>query len=94
MKKLYIFLLGLCLCAAASGQIRITPAHPVVDSTITITFDATKGNKALANFTGEVYCHTGILIDKSVNNEWQRIQGKWGRSGRAGEDDERRRGVI
>ncbi len=78
MKKIIISSFLLCFTYLAIAQISIFPVHPVVDSLITITFDATKGNKALSNFVGDVYCHTGILTYKSVNNEWQRIQGKWG----------------
>ncbi|RSK44970.1 T9SS C-terminal target domain-containing protein [Hymenobacter rigui] len=42
---------------------------------VTITFDATQGNAALANFTGDVYAHTGVITNLSTtNSDWKHVK--------------------
>ena len=42
---------------------------------VTLTYDASKGNAALANFTGDVYVHTGIITDKSASpSDWKYVK--------------------
>jgi 1,4-alpha-glucan branching enzyme len=78
MKKLLSVLSMLC-CALTHGQIlTVNPAFPTVNDVITITYDATKGNAALANQT-QIYCHTGLITTSSTSpSNWQYVQGTWG----------------
>jgi glycosidase len=42
---------------------------------ITLTFDATKGNGALAGFTGPVYIWTGVITNRSTSNtDWKYVK--------------------
>ncbi|MBT9392807.1 T9SS type A sorting domain-containing protein [Hymenobacter sp. NST-14] len=42
---------------------------------VTLTYDATKGNAALANFSGDVYVHTGVITDKSTTpSDWKFVK--------------------
>lgn len=70
----------LCSTAQLTAQVVSTnPAFPTVSSPITITFDATKGNGGLQNFTGKVYAHTGIISNLSTSpSDWKYTQGTWG----------------
>jgi len=77
MKKLYkyILLLLLLIPSIGFGQITTVPEFPNVDSEITITFDSSKESR-LGTFTGDLYAHTGVLIEG--NTEWQHVIGDWG----------------
>ena len=55
------------------------PAFPSIFDTVTVFFDATEGNAALAGFTGTVYAHTGLITDRSTNGtDWKHVVGNWG----------------
>lgn len=59
--------------------ITVSPAFPTQNDEVTITFDATQGNGALAGFNGTVYAHTGLITDESTApNDWKYVQGNWG----------------
>ena len=70
----------LCLSVVSAAQVvSVDPAFPTVSSSLTITFDASKGNQGLRGYTGDVYAHTGLITDKSVSNsDWKYVQGTWG----------------
>ena len=74
-----IGLLLLCIAANVQGQIISTvPQYPTVDDTVTITYDATKGNQGLVG-VAQVYAHTGIITDKSSSStDCRYVQGTWG----------------
>ncbi len=58
--------------------VSISPEAPGVDSTITITYDASQGNGALQGAAGPIYIHTGVLSPASADNsDWQNVQGNW-----------------
>ncbi len=55
------------------------PPFPTINDEVTIRFDATQGNGALANFSGVVYCHTGLITSESASgSDWKYVQGDWG----------------
>jgi len=56
--------------------ITATPSLPKASDEVTITFNATLGNGGLANFTGDVYAHTGVLVEGTTT--WQYVKGTWG----------------
>ncbi|SNR33846.1 alpha-amylase family glycosyl hydrolase [Hymenobacter mucosus] len=42
---------------------------------VTLTFDASQGNRALANFTGDVYVHTGVITNRSTTpSDWKYVK--------------------
>ena len=69
----------------ASAQVAwLSPPNPPADDTVTLFFDANKGNKALAHWQGMVYMHTGVITKKSIDGgDWKHVIGNWG------EDDQR-----
>ncbi len=55
------------------------PAFPSQLDNITLYFDASEGNGALAGFTGDVYAHTGVITNASSSpTDWKHVQGNWG----------------
>ncbi len=55
------------------------PPLPVEDSAVTIWFDATLGNGALANYDGDIYAHTGVITNLSPDSTyWVHIVSDWG----------------
>lgn len=47
------------------AQVSSSPAFPSRANSITIFFDAARGNQALLDYTGDVYIHTGLITDAS-----------------------------
>ena len=78
MNKLII---KLCLLLAPFGiaaqVVTVDPAFPSQNDTVTITFDATQGNGALAGFV-PIYTHSGIITQAGGPGNWQNVQGNWG----------------
>ena len=48
---------------AIAQIITVSPALPTDQDAVVVTFDATQGNAALMNYTGDVYAHTGVKVD-------------------------------
>jgi len=69
----------LCSFASTQAQLAIAPALPTPADSITIVFDATQGNGALAGYNGQVYAHTGVLtVLSSDSSDWQYVVSDWG----------------
>jgi len=63
MSRLFSLLLVLVLpgLACAQAVATLTPAQPAsLSDSLTIIFDATRGDAGLAGWTGDVYVHTGV----------------------------------
>ncbi|TGE29124.1 DUF4961 domain-containing protein [Hymenobacter metallicola] len=80
MRKLRL-LLGLLLLLAgvvSTAQAQVVTTQPTFfrdTDPVTLTFDATQGNAALAGFTGPVYIWTGVITDKSTSNsDWKYVK--------------------
>ena len=55
------------------------PAFPTKFDDVTVYYDASQGNGALAGYQGEVYAHTGLITSESANgNDWRHVIGNWG----------------
>ena len=55
-----------------------SPDFPTDNSSITITLDATRGNKGLEGFAGPVFLHTGVITSNSTSqSDWKYVQGTW-----------------
>ena len=83
MNNLYISLLLLLMSNLAYGQVvTSTIPFPTENDSITIIFDATRGNQGLLGYTGDVYTHTGMITDRSTGpTDWQNVIGLWGNNG-------------
>jgi 1,4-alpha-glucan branching enzyme len=54
------------------------PAFPTEGQQVTIYFNANEGNRGLANFTGDVYAHTGVLTNLSTSaSNWRYVVSGW-----------------
>ncbi len=88
MKKLSLFIVLLLItlglraqdtCNIVTDVISTYPVFPTQDGGVTIYFDATKGNAALKDYTGDVYAHTGVITDKSPTpTYWLYVVSDWG----------------
>ncbi|MEM9916834.1 MAG: alpha-amylase family glycosyl hydrolase [Bacteroidota bacterium] len=81
MSRFYTFLICCFLVSPfVEAQVVTTePVFPQLDDDVTIYFDASKGNGALRDFTGDVYAHTGVITDESTGpTDWQNVIGEWG----------------
>ena len=69
---LALLLLGRAL--AAQAQVTASPA-PFTDATpVTLTYDATQGNAALKDFTGNVYIWTGVVTTGPTDTGWNFVK--------------------
>ena len=77
MRLIFTFLLLITL-NITHAQISVDPAFPTPTSNITVYFDATQGNAALANCNCILYAHAGVITDKSTGpSDWKYDQGNW-----------------
>ncbi len=61
-----------------SQLITSLPQFPTESDSITIFFDATKGNQGLMGYTGDVYAHTGVITNLSVDShDWKNVIADW-----------------
>ncbi|UOQ76767.1 alpha-amylase family glycosyl hydrolase [Hymenobacter sp. 5516J-16] len=79
MRILRLFLSLVALLAGIPVlQAQVVTTQPALfrdTDPVTIVFDATQGNGALANFTGDVYIWTGVITDKSnSNSDWKYVK--------------------
>lgn len=69
---------GLMLNAAQAQLLSWSPAFPTADDTLSIVFDASKGNRGLNGFTGDVYIHTGVITNLSTSrSDWKYVRTPW-----------------
>lgn len=80
--RLLITLLLALVIGVSSAQVTIYPAFPKDTDSITVTFDATQGNKVLKDLGPPiVYMHAGVITDKSSSSTgWKYVQGNWGKA--------------
>jgi hypothetical protein len=63
----------------ANPAIWTHPLNPGAEDTVTIYFDASKGNRGLKDCNCTVYLHTGLITAASKGpGDWKNIKTKWG----------------
>ncbi|MCK9290814.1 MAG: TIM-barrel domain-containing protein [Bacteroidales bacterium] len=75
------FLALICLLAfsASAQEIVVRPTSPEMTDTITVSYDAAQGNRALADYDGTVYFHAGLITTQSLDgHDWRNSVGQWG----------------
>ena len=78
MKKIAYFLCVLASFAYAQNPVYSEPAFATVNDSITIYFNASLGNQALKDFTGDVYAHTGLITKgSSGDGDWKYVWMSW-----------------
>lgn len=80
MKRLLLFCVTACYGFTLQAQLLTwTPAFPKETDVVTITVDATKGNKGLLGFAGNVYVHIGAITNLSTSpSNWLHAPFTWG----------------
>ncbi len=80
MRKIRLFiLLLLATSLRLAAQVTVDPVFPSPTDQVTIYFDATQGNAALANVSGTVYMHTGVITTQSTSpSDWKHVPTTWG----------------
>lgn len=74
MKSFKLLLAFLFISLTAFNQVTTEPQYPTDMDQVLLTFDAT--GTPLANYNGDVYTHTGVIIEGNAN--WQYVIGSWG----------------
>lgn len=79
--KIHLNLLFFALLVVTTGfsQVVLSPENPPVDKEVTVHFYADKGNAVLKGLSGDVYLHTGVITNKSIDgHDWKYVVGNWG----------------
>ncbi|MBN2639349.1 MAG: glycoside hydrolase family 31 protein [Bacteroidales bacterium] len=59
----------------------LVPANPRPGEQVTLLFHADRGNKALMDYKGTVYLHTGLITSGSGStSDWKNVVGNWGKA--------------
>lgn len=80
MTKIRLFALLLLVSSSRlAAQVTTDPVFPTATEVVTVYFDATQGNMALANVGGTVYMHTGVItIQSTSSGDWRHVPTTWG----------------
>ena len=79
MKNWYtLLLMAWCAVFANAQVVTSDPSIPVESDEVIITFYADQGTGGLADFTGDVYAHTGVITDKSTSGSDWKYAPTWG----------------
>lgn len=79
MRHILVLIFSLFANGLLSQVVYSDPPEFTQFDDVTIFFDATKGNGALANFSGSVYAHTGVITSQSTSgSDWKHVIGNWG----------------
>ena len=74
-----LFLKAQDTCDIITDVISTYPVFPTENDGITIYFDATKGNRALEDYSGDIYAHTGVITEQSpTETYWLYVVSDWG----------------
>jgi len=66
---------------SSSQVVWLDPPSPPVDAEVTVYYKADDGNGALAGYDREVYLHTGVITNKSIDgHDWKYVVGNWGKA--------------
>lgn len=81
MLRYFFAILGILFAGISTyAQLIVAdPGIPIDTKAVTITFDATQGDKGLMNYSGDdVYAHTGVITDSSKSgSDWRYVKAAW-----------------
>lgn len=64
---------------ASAQTIWLKPENPRLNDTVTLYYNAAHGNKALKDVKGNLYLHTGVITNRSLDgHDWKYVVGNWG----------------
>ena len=61
--------------STTTAQVYFSPVFPTTDEPVTITYNPQEGDRGLANWTGDIYAHTGVTTSAGA---WQNVNATWG----------------
>jgi len=75
-----LFIFYIISSLPANAQIiEADPLYPHVSGPVDIIFHVNRCNCSLQGFTGDIYAHTGLITDESVDNgDWKNVIAEWG----------------
>ena len=74
----------LCLCACSNSPVSWSPQALTDTSGVVIVCDATRGNRGLYGYKGDVFVHIGVVTDLSSEPDgWTHVKFTWGSSGKS-----------
>lgn len=74
---LFWILAAIPVWAAQAQIVSFTPRFPKITDSLTIVYDATKGNGALKDCT-EIFIHTGLVLSSPTGTGWTNTATTWG----------------
>jgi glycosidase len=79
MKKLCFLIAALfALTSIGFSQITVSPDLPTDQDGVEITFDALQGSGGLADYSGDMYAHTGVITNLSTgSSDWKHVKAGW-----------------
>ena len=76
---LVVIATSLFYISCSSRLVETDPEIITDTSAVTITANASQGNKALLDYKGPVYVHIGLITDSSIGpTHWRYVKFKWG----------------
>ncbi|MBN1769093.1 MAG: T9SS type A sorting domain-containing protein [Prolixibacteraceae bacterium] len=77
MRRIVFVFLAVMVAMVVKAQITTSPDLPVSNQPVTVSFNSADDDR-LNFFTGDLYAHTGVLIEGKTN--WQHVIGTWGQN--------------
>ena len=79
MKKYYFILLFFVANLLTAQVVTTNPPLPTASDEITIFFHASEGTGGLADYTGDIYAHIGLVTEESSSgSDWKYVKSDWG----------------
>ncbi len=73
-----LFLAAASLMKLEAQVVTSVPVYPIDTDSVTIIFDATKGNGGLNNVAPPIYAHTGVITNLSTGpSDWKYVVADW-----------------
>jgi len=80
MKKIFLLTIILLLLPwhIFAQVVTTNPSFPIENQSVVITFHADRGNAELADFTGDIWAHTGVITNNSSSgSDWKHVIAGW-----------------
>lgn len=72
---------GIAQGVTQAQVVTLSSPSPGLNEPFTLYFHADQGNKALRGHDGDVYLHTGVITNKSLDgHDWKYVVGNWGKT--------------
>jgi len=78
--RIVLLILSIFIAIFSNAQLVITqPSFPLDGDSITIIYNSAEGSAGLANYSGDIYLHTGVITNQSTSpSDWKYVKTNWG----------------